>query len=152
MSQDVSITKPSKPISSDLTDLKSQWRQFIYCWMCNITANKHQRQECLAGDEKSGPVMRGYEPFLSYLLGFVMRNLAERQWQLMLNSLFPRPLGSTGISNGQQLGWGHWSHAAEAIWCSTMGLVSSRIKAMSPGLAAGTTVHALGLVPFISES
>lgn len=33
--------------------------------MCDITANKHQRQECLAGDEKSGPVMRGYEPFLS---------------------------------------------------------------------------------------
>lgn len=84
MSRDVSITKPSKPISSDLTDLKSRWRQFIYCWMCDITANKHQRQECLAGDEKSGPVMRGYEPFLSYLLSCVMRNLAQQQ-QLMLS-------------------------------------------------------------------
>lgn len=65
LAQDVSITKLSKPISSDPTDLKSQRRQFIYCWMLDIVANKHQRQESLAGDEKSCPVMRGYEPFLS---------------------------------------------------------------------------------------
>lgn len=65
LAQDVSITKLSKTISSDQTDLKSQWRKFIYCWLLDITANKHQRQESLAGDEKSCLVMRGYEPFLS---------------------------------------------------------------------------------------
>lgn len=70
LAQDVSITKLSKPISSDRNELKSQRRQFIYCWMLDITANKHQRQESQAGDEKSCPVMRGYEPFLSYLFGF----------------------------------------------------------------------------------
>lgn len=70
LAQDVSITKPSKPISSDQTDLKSQWRKFIYCWLLDIMANKYQRQESLAGDEKSCLVMRGYEPFLSYLFGF----------------------------------------------------------------------------------
>lgn len=70
LAQDVSITKLSKPISSNRTDLKSQRRQFISSWMLDVTANKHQRQESLAGDEKSCPVMRGYEPFLSYLFGF----------------------------------------------------------------------------------
>jgi len=65
LAKDVSITKLSKLISSDQTDLKSQRTQFMNCWMLDLTANKHQRQESLAGDEKSCPVMRGYEPFLS---------------------------------------------------------------------------------------
>lgn len=101
LAQDVSITKLSKPISSEQTDLKSQRRQFINCWMLAITANKHQRQESLAGDEKSCPVMRGYEPFLSYLFGFYKEKpdvaaVAHAEQPL------PKPLLGAGVPWGWQ--------------------------------------------------
>lgn len=72
-----------------------------------MLANKHQRQESLAGDEKSCPVMRGYEPFLSYLtfisLGFIRRSLTWQQLIPELGAGVPGVAGGAAASSAPQV-------------------------------------------------
>lgn len=75
--------------------------------MLDITANKHQKQESLAGDEKSCPVMRGYEPFLSYLFGFCNKK-SDVAAAAHAKQPVPKPSMHAGVPHRRQMNRQLW--------------------------------------------
>lgn len=75
--------------------------------MLVITANKHQKQESLAGDEKSCLVMRGYEPFLSYLFGFCNKK-SDVAAAAHAKQPVPKPSLHTGVPHKRQMNQQLW--------------------------------------------